>query len=179
MKPNSILRFSFITGNGQARTFDKTLEKLVNVIIYDAKNTPITIPQICDYLEKDYELSFTHEEINAVISSSIKKQDISLFQDEKQQKFILSSKLQNKMCQNDTSGIFEEIIKRFVKQNSVPNSIEDIKTIISSFLYQAFNINKQALLDLVNKKYEDALNSILVKEEDKYIVNNFLNFNFY
>lgn len=172
METNSILRLSFIIGNGQAKTFKTNLLHLIRIAIFDNEVKTLTIDEIRKNIKLNYELDFTNEEIEDAIKSQ--NSGIIKINDEDNFKYCLHHACLGSLTNKVSEFSIDRIIDRYINENKDINK-DKLNIIIRNFLYNSFNDNKQTLLNLINKNYNAVFQKIDLTNEEKEIVNKFLN----
>lgn len=170
---NSI-RFALLMIDNSATTFDSIVLKLVKSILSDTKDS-LNENEIVHEIFQKFDLEFSTKDILSAICSDNKNAIIKL---EKNGfiSFALSSKEKNKYTTRNNINPLEKILKKFTEDVSDMSKIifKDIKNAILTYLYEIFNSNINNLTLLCNKKYE-AISNINLTEEQRIIVEKFLN----
>lgn len=185
------LRFALILGDSNSTTFNSNLLKLIKLELSDTDANGLSIQEIIEKIYLNYDLQFTEDEILKSINSdkinSILKIKIS---DEKYSRYVLNPDHMEKYKKRTENALIN-IVSDFMTQNIKYNTYElDYAiTLITNFIYNAFNEDKQTFLSYMNYKsdttkvvdyykFDDSQKQFLFdfltwenKEKDNYIYN--------
>lgn len=175
MRQETVLRLAFIVGDGNSTSFQKNLGKLIDTILYDSGNQSLSCYDITKLLENDYELIFTQEEIARIVEDSSNVLVYLQNFESGVKKFQLSARNFNNLKNRDDKYDFSIIIKKYIMEFSIKSDEQYLKNKIAEFLYNSFNSNKSALLNLINKSYSGIIENSEWENVDKKLVNDFLN----
>lgn len=188
MNETNLLRLALVIKAGNTQTFNSSLVKLVQMVLYESSDYCLNVDNIRKQIAEDYELEFTNDEIFKAIKSKDsginrieETRTISFKSNECQEKEILyelNVEIINKFKINETKNSYKSIIRNFIEVHKIMNNTpQEIEEILNKFLYYVFNSNKKTLLLLFNNEKAKILNSstIIFTEEEKRLINDFLN----
>lgn len=189
MKEDKILRLSIITRTGNTSTFNSSLIKLITMVLYESEIFSLSLDEIRNSIELNYELEFTNEEIlNAINSKDYgiykihERKEIrngSIKNVENINKYRLEDKIINKLKEYEDRNVYYNIIDEFITKFGYENSnSKDIGDLINKYLYNVFNSNKDTMLLLLKSEERNLMsieNFADNNEKEKEIINNFLN----
>mgnify|MGYP000895830824 CR=1 FL=1 len=152
--------------------------RIIESILLDNNNDVIGIHTLIDTIKAKYELDFTFEEIQEIIkddkyfNSSYKNEDIKIS--------IVHNRFKT-LCENVKHKNLDYFISEFQKINT-DISLEELREIIYSFLYEVFQTNINSFSKLINPEIllEDLIDIKDLKKMSKLnieIINSFLNWN--
>lgn len=152
--------------------------RIIESILLDNNNDVIGIHALIDTIKAKYELDFTFEEIQEIIkddkyfNSSYKNEDIKIS--------IVHNRFKT-LCENVKHKNLDYFISEFQKINT-DISLEELREIIYSFLYEVFQTNINSFSKLINPEIllEDLIDIKDLKKMSKLnieIINSFLNWN--
>ena len=78
MEVSKYLRLALMFGNNDAKTFNKNLEKMISLVLYDNNCVSMSSSEIIEGLRRNYSLMFSDVEVYAAIKGQRKKNIISL-----------------------------------------------------------------------------------------------------
>ncbi|MEB3075694.1 hypothetical protein VJJ08_10345 [Capnocytophaga gingivalis] len=120
--------------------------RIIESILLDNNNDVIGIHTLIDTIKAKYELDFTFEEIQEIIkddkyfNSSYKNEDIKIS--------IVHNRFKT-LCENVKHKNLDYFISEFQKINT-DISLEELREIIYSFLYEVFQTNINSFSKLIN-----------------------------
>lgn len=188
MKESNLLRLALIIKAGNTQTFNSSLIKIIQMILFESNNYCLNIDFIRKGIAENYELEFTNEEISKAIktkSSGIEKieevRSIVVGSNKCQEQetlYKLEEKTIDKFKRNEANNPYKTIVSSFIEKFLIDSkSPEQIEEVLNRFLYYIFNSNKKTLLLLFNNDKAELLNSTAINftEGDKRLINDFLN----
>ncbi|MBF4470939.1 hypothetical protein [Flavobacterium sp. HJJ] len=150
--------------------------KVIESLFIENQNNFLGVHSLIDLIKQKYNLDFTVEEINEIVSdgfffstSSCKVEEL---------KITLTAKRYETIAGKITSNNLEYFISEFHKANS-NYEFDDIRSVIYSFLYEVFQTNITSFSKLINPniKIEELVNindyNLTILEIE--IINGFLN----
>ena len=157
MKENSVLRLAFIIGDGQSKSFELSLYKLISMVLYDNKNDFLTTFQLCETIESDYELVFTEEEILHVINNDKFSKNFNVLNDKGIKKYSLSMEKYHSLKNRESNYNLEKYVSEYIKEQNLTVEKQYLTKLITDFMYRTFSVNKKVVLDLLNKSYDSVV----------------------
>ena len=177
MNKYNYLRLLLVTKPSHSKSFDTSLVKLIQIILFESENYSLTISQIRKQIEEKFNLEFTENEIENSIHK--RRSDITKVSFEKEETlYILDSKRINIFKKNEEDNNYNKIIDEFSETFDTKGINKDqIEEILSKYFYHTFNSNISTLLLLLNNRKEEGVQDFPeeIGEEEKEIINNFLN----
>ncbi len=188
MKESNLLRLALIIKAGNTQTFNSSLTKIIQMILFESNNYCLNIDCIRKGIAENYELEFTNEEISKAINR--RNSGIETIEEirsivvrsnkckEKETLYKLEDKTIDKFKTNEANNPYKTIISSFIEKFSIDSkSPEQIEEVLNRFLYYIFNSNKKTLLLLFNNEKAELLNNTAINfnEDDKRLINDFLN----
>lgn len=185
------LRFALILGDSNSTTFNSNLLKLIKLELSDTDANGLSIQEIIEKIHLNYDLQFTEDEILKSINSDKINSILKIkIRDEKYSRYVLNPDHMEKY-KKKTENALINIVSDFMTQNIKYNTYElDYAiTLITNFIYNAFNEDKQTFLSYMNYKsdttkvvayykFDDSQKQFLFdfltwenKEKDNYIYN--------
>ncbi len=175
MKENSVLRLAFIIGDGQSKSFELSLYKLISMVLYDNKNDFLTTFQLCETIESDYELVFTEEEILHVINNDKFSKNFNVLNDKGIKKYSLSMEKYHSLKNRESNYNLEKYVSEYIKEQNLTVEKQYLTKLITDFMYRTFSVNKKVVLDLLNKSYDSVVEQTNIPNDEKRLINGFLN----
>lgn len=185
------LRFTLILGDSNSTTFNSNLLKLIKLELSEASANGLSIQEIIEKLYLNYDLQFTEEEILKSINKGKNNSILEIeCNDSKHLKYALNPSDIEKYKKRTENALIK-IVSEFINQNDDYRNykLDDAITLITNFIYNAFNEDKQTFLSYMNYKtdtekvveyhqFSDSqkqfLHDFLIwenKEKDNYIYN--------
>lgn len=185
MLEKNIARTAMILDTNSDSTISTNIVKLIKILFLDNQNKQLNLTQVRVELINQYDLEFTTERIYFAVCKRKKEFDfINGDKADRIEKEAIIIKLSKKQVEKlkSTSGIdkLDQIINKYIdKFNITDYKIEDIRELINRFIYSVINENIETLKSFINqKKYIHKIgNSNNYKENEKKIINDFLNWN--
>lgn len=188
MKESNLLRLALIINAGNTQTFNSSLIKLIQMILYEKSEYSINVDTIRNRISENYELEFTNEEILKAINSKdagvecIEETRTTKLGSNKHQEILKNYRLKDKILEkfktNEEENPLRVIIDNYIDTYKIENHTADqIEQILNKFLYHIFNSNKKTLLLLLNDDKSKLLNHTYTNftEDEKRLINDFLN----
>lgn len=187
MQDSDLLRVSLLLSSDSKSNIQKSIVNLVRIVLYDATKKDLSPYEIQQEIQKKFEIEFTEEEI----VEAIRKKDsgIEIIDDtntktykkvstiSKNMLFKLSDTLMQEMSIREHDDIFERILLQFTEAHKEYNIVyEDLKVLITRFIYSLFNSNKASVLSLFDKdsaKVTEELEDGTFTNEEKLVINLF------
>lgn len=173
MNSNNLLRLSFIISSGHASTLSNNIQKIAKLAIYDSHLKALNINEIRLYIENNYDLEFTNEEIKAAITHA--KAGIMNVNG----LYSLTLKEIQRIKDHENDDQFESCISKFLDENSdFIFTKDEVFNLLRQYVYEIINSNKQMILLLINNKTKDLDNcftSISFNNDQRRLINRFLN----
>lgn len=186
MKEQEIRRLLLVIEGSNSGSLDTNLVKIVLLTLYDSNLVKMTIDQIRKSIEANYDLQFTNEEIRHAIKNRkefeteekhIKTVKRGQTFEEKVQFYKIEERALQKIKDKENRNSFDTAIERFISEfQDIDWEKDKIKSLLLKFLYNSFLSNKESLLLLIyGGKEEVSREDENYTEEEKYIINSFLN----
>lgn len=173
---NEIFRLSAIlyADNNYEVSPSTTLRKIVESAIFENGNEFISIPDLCIFIAKIYDIIISEEEIISIISHQRYTSNFTQ-KEEQGEQYI---KLSNKRLQLIEEKITEKTIDEHIQDFEQLFNIKALE-IIHRFLYELFSNDVNGFQRLINSKKATS-NSVRIEaqnysEEERNIINSFLN----
>lgn len=188
MNCKNYLRFLLVAKSSESKTFNRSLIKLIQVTLYESKDYSLSIDSIRIYIQKNYSLEFTNDEIlkairnkrsdvNEVIEKKVVTHKNKSYTDKKKS-YNLDKRRVAIFRKNEEQNPYSGIIKQYLTECKYVNtSVRAIEIILNKFFYYVFNSNINTLLLLLKNRKSDQFSKITTEltEDEKIIVNSFLN----
>jgi hypothetical protein len=174
MAENSIsIRNCFLFDASGKLTQQKYILDIMKSRLFYLSPVGMNLDEIYDYLKTSVRIEFTYDEILDAIASE-KGINIEL----RNNVYSLTSKGFNEVIKAKNENKLSTFIKIFITDNKITEmDSEAIRELILQFIYERFNQNISSLYQIINYKvdFEQCNNSY--NEQEKIIINNFLNWN--
>ena len=148
-------------------------KKIVESVFIENSKEEISIHEIIDFIESNYNLIFSEQEISSVLERyrndfyTSKKDNILFISIPQKRKSNILNKLNNNI---------DYFIDVFIKNNKSKYIDVDIKDVIYRFLYNVFTTNINSFQRLItSKKTTELNNNYNCKDSEKVLINDFLN----
>lgn len=177
MNTDNLFRFAIVMNHGSSKSFYKSIREYAKIIIYDSEKPYLSIKEIVNGIKIDYGLEFTHEEIKCAFEKSINSSSSSIFIQVDNENYGLTvEEIQNIRNKLNSHPTIDNYIESFCKINQIEHS-DKVSDLIIRFIYYCFNENRQALSMILNgnKQYNNNLLEFDISDEEKRIINSFLN----
>lgn len=173
---NEIFRLSAIlyADNNYEVSSSTTFRKIVESAIFENGNEFISIPDLCIFIAKIYDIIISEEEIINIISHQRYTSNFTQKEEQGEQYIKLSNKRLQLIEEKITEKTIDEHIQDFEKLFNV-KALE----IIHRFLYELFSNDVNGFQRLISSKKATS-NSVRIEaqnysEEERNIINSFLN----
>ncbi|MBP3201615.1 MAG: hypothetical protein J6M39_08225 [Lachnospiraceae bacterium] len=170
IKEKDFFRLSFILQDSSETTNNASLRKIIEEVLFNNRSE-MEIDEIREVIFKNFELEFTNDEISSALNLSKNKHII-----ETEGKYILSANYISELAKGITvEEKLKGLIKEFKKNLNIEKEENELYMLLSRYIFHCFNSGKQDIFALVNgiKTYEDI--EFSASEEEKHIINDFLN----
>lgn len=170
IKEQDFFRLSFILQDNSETTNNASLRKIIEEVLFNNRSE-MEIDEIREVIFKNFELEFTNDEISSALNLSKNKHII-----ETEGKYILSANYISELAKGMTvEEKLKGLIKEFKNNLNIEKEENELYLLLSKYIFHCFNSGKQDILALVNgiKTNEDI--EFSASEEEKHIINDFLN----
>ncbi len=192
MQVESYLRLQLLFGENKAPTFNKNLEKMITLILFDVKknsqqkNTAIglTIVGIMEKLKEVYHIAFSDSEILSAINSPRQTRIVCsrVDMDSALNEYSISSEEYDKLEKREEENRLKDLIINFLEHHTeIEYSADDFLELLHKHFYTVFNSNAATLLSLINRNYDYTktlnIQGFDFSQEEKTAINKFLYWN--
>lgn len=176
---DNFFRFALILSDGQAPTFEKNLAKIIKPILFDNYGQALTIPEILNYCSKLYALDFTYGEVDLVLNNAkfgfIKVAGVST----SNTKYDITPAEYDKLKNKYDKYKIDKIIDTFKEfQADISCTKDEIKNVVSKYIYELFNNDVSSILSLLHTGNNDltaSMDRYNFTPNEKIILNTFFN----
>ncbi|MBR4631894.1 MAG: hypothetical protein IKO48_01045 [Elusimicrobia bacterium] len=147
-------------------------KKIIESVFIENLKKEISIHEIIDFIELNYNLIFSEQDVNSVL----KKYSSDFYTSKKDNILFISipQKRKNNIL-NKINNNIDYFIDIFIKDNKNKYIDIDIKDVIYKFLYNVFTTNINSFQKLItSKKNTELNNNYNCKDSEKILINNFL-----
>lgn len=176
METKSFFRLALVIDSNNAETANINIARLIKLSLYENKSIEMKSSDIVQYIKEHFGLEFSDHEIEKVITSDRSKE---ITFNTYNNTYRLTEKEVKKLeiAENKTS--IDNCIDRFMSvYQEFGFTKEEIIEIISNYIYEAFNNNKELLLKLVSKNSSEYDHKTVINKYDnkqRELINTFLN----
>ena len=135
MERSSYLRLALMFGENKASTFNKNLEKMIALVLFDKYNTGLTITDIIADIRDKYALDFSDSEIIGTIHNKNQNRIIQINEtrDEVLKAYSITPEEYEKIRKKTDDSSIRKIVELFLKEHEELDISE--KKILNAFIY--------------------------------------------
>lgn len=171
---NEFFRMNFILQDDSATTTKTYLAKIIEFILYQNK-TPLSIENICERIEQDFDLEFSFDEVREAINvSKSRKNRIVQIGD----KYELNDEVYTSLSEERSiESLLHEYTTLAVRKLNLNIAPEGLYNLITSYLYYSFNTSKDMLLSLLDREPCHEIDEFRASDDQIKVINAFLSWN--
>lgn len=156
MERSSYLRLALIFGENKASTFNKNLEKMIALVLFDKYNTGLTITDIIADIRDKYALDFSDSEIIGTIHNKNQNRIIQINEtrDEVLKSYSITPEEYEKIRKKTDDSSIRKIVELFLKEHEeLDISEKTFCDLLVKYLYDVFNSNAETIQALMNGEH--------------------------
>lgn len=156
MDISSYLRLALMFGENKASTFNKNLEKMIALVLFDKYNDGLTVTDIITNIRNKYALDFSDSEVIRVIQQKKQRRIIQINEenDEALKQYSITPEEYEKIEKKTDDISIRKIVAFFFEMHEGINiSEEEFCTLLIKYLYDIFNSNADTIRALINGDY--------------------------
>lgn len=172
MENNDLFRLSFISSNSSNVSLKSNLRRLAYSIFYKKNNYQYSCSELINFIRSEYNLEFSTQEISEAIKDDSCLEKIP---DNENTKYRLTIKKYQEISTTERNKSLPAIIKKYLLSFENKYDFEKVEELITGYLFQTFNKNKNSILQLLGNNCSEELENYDYSDDEKLIINNFLN----
>lgn len=156
MERSSYLRLALMFGENKASTFNKNLEKMIALVLFDKYNTGLTITDIIADIRDKYALDFSDSEIIGTIHNKNQNRIIQINEtrDEVLKAYSITPEEYEKIRKKTDDSSIRKIVELFLKEHEeLDISEKAFCDLLVKYLYDVFNSNAETIQALMNGEH--------------------------
>ena len=156
MERSSYLRLALMFGENKASTFNKNLEKMIALVLFDKYNTGLTIIDIIADIRDKYALDFSDSEIIGTIHNKNQNRIIQINEtrDEVLKAYSITPEEYEKIRKKTDDSSIRKIVELFLKEHEeLDISEKTFCDLLVKYLYDVFNSNAETIQALMNGEH--------------------------
>lgn len=156
MERSSYLRLALMFGENKASTFNKNLEKMIALVLFDKYNTGLTITDIIADIRDKYALDFSDSEIIGTIHNKNQNRIIQINEtrDEVLKAYSITPEEYEKIRKKTDDSSIRKIVELFLKEHEeLDISEKTFCDLLVKYLYDVFNSNAETIQALMNGEH--------------------------
>ena len=156
MERSSYLRLALMFGENKASTFNKNLEKMIALVLFDKYNTGLTITDIIADIRDKYALDFSDSEIIGTIYNKNQNRIIQINEtrDEVLKAYSITPEEYEKIRKKTDDSSIRKIVELFLKEHEeLDISEKTFCDLLVKYLYDVFNSNAETIQALMNGEH--------------------------
>ena len=156
MERSSYLRLALMFGENKASTFNKNLEKMIALVLFDKYNTGLTITDIIADIRDKYALDFSDSEIIGTIHNKNQNRIIQINEtrDEVLKAYSITPEEYEKIRKKTDDSSIRKIVELFLKKHEeLDISEKTFCDLLVKYLYDVFNSNAETIQALMNGEH--------------------------
>ena len=156
MERSSYLRLALMFGENKASTFNKNLEKMIALVLFDKYNTGLTITDIIADIRDKYALDFSDSEIIGTICNKNQNRIIQINEtrDEVLKAYSITPEEYEKIRKKTDDSSIRKIVELFLKEHEeLDISEKAFCDLLVKYLYDVFNSNAETIQALMNGEH--------------------------
>ena len=156
MERSSYLRLALMFGENKASTFNKNLEKMIALVLFDKYNTGLTITDIIADIRDKYALDFSDSEIIGIIHNKNQNRIIQINEtrDEVLKAYSITPEEYEKIRKKTDDSSIRKIVELFLKEHEeLDISEKAFCDLLVKYLYDVFNSNAETIQALMNGEH--------------------------
>lgn len=143
-------------GENKASTFNKNLEKMIALVLFDKYNTGLTITDIIADIRDKYALDFSDSEIIGTIHNKNQNRIIQINEtrDEVLKAYSITPEEYEKIRKKTDDSSIRKIVELFLKEHEeLDISEKTFCDLLVKYLYDVFNSNAETIQALMNGEH--------------------------
>lgn len=143
-------------GENKASTFNKNLEKMIALVLFDKYNTGLTITDIIADIRDKYTLDFSDSEIIGTIHNKNQNRIIQINEtrDEVLKAYSITPEEYEKIRKKTDDSSIRKIVELFLKEHEeLDISEKTFCDLLVKYLYDVFNSNAETIQALMNGEH--------------------------
>lgn len=156
MERSSYLRLALMFGENKASTFNKNLEKMIALVLFDKYNTGLTITDIIADIRDKYALDFSDSEIIGTIHNKNQNRIIQINEtrDEVLKAYSITPEEYEKIKRKTDDSTIRKIVALFLEEHEeLDISEKAFCDLLVKYLYDVFNSNAETIQALINGEH--------------------------
>ena len=156
MERSSYLRLALMFGENKASTFNKNLEKMIALVLFDKYNTGLTITDIIADIRDKYALDFSDSEIIGTIHNKNQNRIIQINEtrDEVLKAYSITPEEYEKIKRKTDDSTIRKIVALFLEEHEeLDISEKAFCDLLVKYLYDVFNSNAETIQALMNGEH--------------------------
>lgn len=156
MERSSYLRLALMFGENKASTFNKNLEKMIALVLFDKYNTGLIITDIIADIRDKYALDFSDSEIIGTIHNKNQNGIIQINEtrDEVLKAYSITPEEYEKIRKKTDDSSIRKIVELFLKEHEeLDISEKTFCDLLVKYLYDVFNSNAETIQALMNGEH--------------------------
>lgn len=156
-------------------SLDKSFQRVIDDALYCCGNSSILLTELIVYIHKEYGFLFSVNEIKAIVvdGRDANKKYGSYYNRDNELVISLTPEYKNKLSFICRQKTLYDYIDEFIALYELEH--DKIRELILRFLYEMFTTNLEGYKLLLQEKYDAIASKACYTEEEKIIVNDFLN----
>lgn len=171
MQNNDLFRLSFISSNSSNISLKNNLRRIVYSIFYKKNNYQYSCSELLNLIRTEYDLEFSTQELNEAIANDSSLEKVT---DNESEKYRLTIKKYQEILTTERNKSLPAIIKKYLLSFENKYDVSKVEKLITGYLFQAFNKNKNAILQLLGKENTNDIENYDYSDDEKLIINDFL-----
>ena len=156
MERSSYLRLALMFGENKASTFNKNLEKMIALVLFDKYNTGLTITDIIADIRDKYALDFSDSEIIGIIHNKNQNRIIQINETRAEvlKAYSITPEEYEKIRKKTDDSSIRKIVELFLKEHEeLDISEKAFCDLLVKYLYDVFNSNAETIQALMNGEH--------------------------
>lgn len=178
MRESRYIRMALMLGDSNATTFNRNLEKMTSLVLYDSYGKPLSVVEIIDELKNGYGLDYAEAEIISAIKGKNQNRIICVEEnkDSSLNKYSITPETKEHLDKKLEDKTIDNAISLFLAENAdIKVLVDQFRETLNKYFYSGFNSNAVTIAELLDKKtsvelQDDARFSL----EEKININRFL-----
>lgn len=161
--------------SNQSVSLDKSYQRVVDDALYCCGKASILLTELLVYINREYGFLYSEDEIISIVvdGRNASKKYCSYYNKDNELVISLTPEYKNKLSLICGQKTLYDYIDKFIALYELEHKVT--KELILRFLYEMFTTNLEGYKLLLQEKYDVITSNAQYTEEEKTVVNNFLN----